>query len=55
MTAVTVHPSFRRLGMAAQLMSTLEATSERRKCFFVDLFVRVSNKVAVKMYKRSVV
>lgn len=24
----------------------------RKKCFFVDLFVRVSNKVAVNMYRR---
>ena len=49
-TALTVHPEFRRLGLAAKLMATLEETSERRKCFFVDLFVRVSNKVAVSMY-----
>ena len=32
-------------------MNTLEETSERRKCFFVDLFVRVSNTVAVTMYE----
>ena len=24
----------------------------RKKCFFVDLFVRVSNKVAVNMYRK---
>lgn len=32
-------------------MSTLEYLSERRKCYFVDLFVRVSNTVAVQMYE----
>ena len=50
-TALTVHPNFRRLGLAAKLMATLENTSDRRKCYFVDLFVRVSNTVAVQMYK----
>ena len=50
-TALTVHPNFRRLGLAAKLMSTLENISDRRKCYFVDLFVRVSNTVAVQMYK----
>ncbi|CAB4032008.1 N-alpha-acetyltransferase 20 [Paramuricea clavata] len=51
-TAVTVAPEFRKLGLARQLMTNLEETSERKKCFFVDLFVRVSNEVAVNMYKR---
>ena len=32
-------------------MATLENMSEHRKCYFVDLFVRVSNTVAVQMYK----
>lgn len=49
-TALTVGPEYRRLGLAAKLMNILEETSEKKKCFFVDLFVRVSNKVAVKMY-----
>ena len=51
MTALTVHPNFRRLGLAAKLMATLENISDRRKCYFVDLFVRVSNTIAVQMYK----
>ena len=50
-TALTVHPNFRRLGLAAKLMATLESISDRRKCYFVDLFVRVSNTIAVQMYK----
>ena len=33
-------------------MDTLEAISEKKRCFFVDLFVRVSNAVAINMYGR---
>lgn len=50
-TAVTVAPEYRRLGVASNLMNFLEASSE--KCyngFFVDLFVRVSNNLAILMY-----
>ncbi|KAG7259592.1 hypothetical protein CRUP_018772 [Coryphaenoides rupestris] len=50
-TALSVAPEFRRLGLAAKLMDTLEEISERAG-FFVDLFVRVSNQVAVNMYRR---
>lgn len=44
-TALTVAPQFRRIGLAAKLMSILEDISEKKSCYFVDLFVRVSNKV----------
>ena len=50
-TAVSVADEFRRLGLAAKLMEFLEEVSESKKCYFVDLFVRVSNEVAVGMYK----
>jgi N-terminal acetyltransferase B complex catalytic subunit len=50
-TAVTVAPEARRLGLATQLMALLEHTSEHTdNCYFVDLFVRASNKVAQDMY-----
>lgn len=49
-TALTVAPEYRRLGLAAKLMHSLEDISEKKRCFFVDLFVRVSNSVAVDMY-----
>ena len=39
-TAVTVPPEYRRLGVAAQLMNMLERGSENDKGYFVDLFVR---------------
>ncbi|XP_065159917.1 N-alpha-acetyltransferase 20 [Atheta coriaria] len=50
-TALTVAPDFRRLGLAASLMNFLEEVSEKKNAYFVDLFVRVSNKVAINMYK----
>lgn len=51
MTAVSISPHHRRLGLAAKLMADLEEISEKKKCYFVDLFVRVSNTVAINMYK----
>lgn len=51
-TALSVAPEFRRLGLAGKLMNILEEISEKKHCFFVDLFVRVSNKVAVDMYNK---
>lgn len=50
-TALTVSPDYRRLGLAATLMKFLEDVSEKKRCFFVDLFVRVSNEIAINMYK----
>ncbi len=50
-TAVTVSPEFRRLGVAKKLMFYLEDVSTRIfNAYFVDLFVRVSNKLAQLMY-----
>eukprot|EP00095_Tigriopus_kingsejongensis_P001983 maker-scaffold1702_size30647-snap-gene-0.12 protein:Tk01983 transcript:maker-scaffold1702_size30647-snap-gene-0.12-mRNA-1 annotation:"unknown" len=49
-TAVTCASSHRRLGLAGRLMAALEEISERKRCYFVDLFVRVSNAIAIKMY-----
>jgi len=51
-TALSVAPEYRRLNLAARLMDALEQVSEKHNAYFVDLFVRVSNKVAVDMYKR---
>eukprot|EP00762_Andalucia_godoyi_P001838 ANDGO_06105.mRNA.1 N-alpha-acetyltransferase 20 len=51
-TAVTVAPAFRRLGVAANLMHLLEDISDKvYRAYFVDLFVRSSNKIAISMYK----
>lgn len=52
-TALTVAPEFRRLSLAQKLMEILETVSEDMyNAYFVDLYVRVSNKVAVKMYEK---
>jgi N-terminal acetyltransferase B complex catalytic subunit len=51
-TALTVAPQYRRLGLAQNLMAYLEQVSEQRKCYFADLFVRASNLVAIEMYKK---
>ena len=51
-TAVTVPPEYRRLGMATQLMGMLEDGSERCHGWFVDLFVRKSNQLAIDMYSK---
>jgi N-terminal acetyltransferase B complex catalytic subunit len=51
-TAVTVAPEFRRIGLAKQLMDYLEDLSiHTYNAHFVDLFVRVSNALAIKMYE----
>ncbi|EEB06771.2 NatB N-acetyltransferase complex catalytic subunit Nat3 [Schizosaccharomyces japonicus yFS275] len=51
-TAITVAPSCRQLGIARKLMDYLERAGDADKAYFVDLFVRPSNLLAVNMYKR---
>eukprot|EP00897_Mesotaenium_endlicherianum_P004045 jgi/Mesen1/3669/ME000202S02756 len=52
-TAVTVAPEYRRQQLAAKLMDILEEiTHKMYDGYFVDLFVRVSNKAAINMYKK---
>lgn len=52
-SAVTVSPEYRRIGIAALLMRNLETTSDVvYKTNYVDLFVRASNDVAINMYKK---
>ena len=50
--AITVAPESRRQGFARYLMDYLEKiTINIHDGYFVDLFVRSTNKVAVDMYK----
>lgn len=52
-TAVTVAPEYRRLSIAGNLCKLLEQISEEPyRGFFVDLYVRRSNDVAIRMYER---
>ncbi len=50
-TVLTVAPTYRRLGIARQLMNRLERISDSGQMYFVDLFVRESNAAAIKMYE----
>lgn len=51
-SAVTVAPQYRRLGLASKLMDFTETLSQDTyNCYFVDLFVRKSNSLAIAMYK----
>mmetsp|Transcript_23227 Transcript_23227/g.33979 ORF Transcript_23227/g.33979 Transcript_23227/m.33979 type:complete len:176 (-) Transcript_23227:252-779(-) len=52
-SAVTVAPTFRRLGLAKDLMDDLERISDEvYNAYFVDLFVRSSNTLAIHMYEK---
>lgn len=52
-SAVTVAPEYRRLGLAKTLMDYFEHLSIHvYNAFFVDLFVRQSNNLAIGMYEK---
>jgi N-terminal acetyltransferase B complex catalytic subunit len=52
-SAVSIQPSYRRLGVAEVLMKGLEDISEQAyNAYFVDLYVRKSNNLAINMYKK---
>lgn len=51
-TVLTVAPQYRRMGFARLLCESLERASNQKDAWFVDLYVRASNKIAVEMYKR---
>eukprot|EP00052_Salpingoeca_macrocollata_P022932 m.200522 g.200522 ORF g.200522 m.200522 type:complete len:175 (-) comp21916_c1_seq1:241-765(-) len=52
-TALTVAPDYRRLGLANKMMAGLEDISDKTyNGYFVDLFVRRSNAVAVALYEK---
>lgn len=50
-TALTVAPRYRRLGLARALTLALERGCEGEDAWFVDLFVREGNTTAVGLYK----
>lgn len=51
-TAVTVAPECRKQGLAKLLMNYLERVTDQKRGFFVDLFVRSTNTVAIEMYRK---
>ncbi|KAN0077020.1 Acyl-CoA N-acyltransferase [Tylopilus felleus] len=51
-TALTVAPEYRRLSLARSMVNRLELVSdEHYKGFFVDLYVRCNNTLAINMYE----
>ena len=50
-TALTVAPQYRRLGIAKVLSEALERGCEEQNAWFVDLFVRQGNDTALPLYK----
>jgi N-terminal acetyltransferase B complex catalytic subunit len=50
-TALTVAPESRRLGLARILSQSLEQQGDEHNAWFVDLFVRKSNSKAIGLYK----
>lgn len=50
-TALTVSPHARRLGLARTLSSFLEDAGNEYNAWFVDLFVRKSNTIAQALYR----
>ncbi|TQS36465.1 hypothetical protein Golomagni_03086 [Golovinomyces magnicellulatus] len=50
-TALTVAPHSRRMGLARTLSSSLEAAADSYQAWFVDLFVRKGNVIAQSLYR----
>lgn len=50
-TALTVAPQYRRLGLAKVLTEVLESGCEEKDAWFVDLFVRAGNDTALPLYR----
>lgn len=51
-TILTVSPPYRRLGYAKLLTSSLERSCNQSSAWFVDLYVRASNTLAIEMYRK---
>eukprot|EP00835_Amoeboradix_gromovi_P006348 NODE_730_length_4741_cov_0.379362.p3 type:complete len:173 gc:universal NODE_730_length_4741_cov_0.379362:3674-4192(+) len=50
-TAITTASLYRRQGLAKMLMFELEKIGDENNCYFIDLFVRSSNSLAIEMYE----
>lgn len=51
-TAITVAPEYRRLSLGRKMMNLLELVSDATyRGFFVDLYVRCNNQIAIGMYE----
>ena len=50
-TVLTIAPPYRRLGYAKLLTAALERACAAQDAWFVDLYVRESNELAIGMYR----
>ncbi|KAI3404355.2 naa20 [Candida oxycetoniae] len=51
-TAVTISDQYRRISLASKLCLALENISEVQQTLFIDLFVKVTNQLARKLYEK---
>jgi N-terminal acetyltransferase B complex catalytic subunit len=51
-TVLTIAPQYRRLGYARLLTEQLERACNQSNAWFVDLYVRSSNDLAINMYRK---
>ncbi|KAL7673452.1 hypothetical protein ACOME3_008308 [Neoechinorhynchus agilis] len=51
-SALSIAPEFRRMGLSTILMQKIDETCESKKCYFIDLFVRAKNQPAIELYKK---
>lgn len=52
-TALSIAPSYRNMGIAKELMRLFEVNADINKAYFMDLFVRKGNLPAVNFYKKN--
>ncbi|OAF64910.1 hypothetical protein A3Q56_07347 [Intoshia linei] len=50
--AISVRLEYRNIGIAKRLINNFEQISRKSDCKYVDLFVRVSNTIAIKVYEK---
>ncbi|QPG74178.1 hypothetical protein FOA43_001502 [Brettanomyces nanus] len=54
-SAVTIDPNYRRIGLGSYLCTTLETYTQDEKpyfAFFIDLFVKCNNTLAINFYEK---
>lgn len=52
-SSLSVAPSHRKCGLGTFLMEIFEKQGDKKKAYFVDLFVRCNNSKAINFYKKK--
>ena len=50
---IAVHPDYRNMGAGKRMLETIENIARNELCNVVELEVRVSNKIAIDLYKKK--